>query len=534
MRHVASTWVALLLTCIATPACQGPAVAPARPATWSTIVEQYRTITHTKVDVLFVIDDSPSMLEEQELLVDQVEAMAHEMIAPTDAAAPAIDDLRVGVVTANAIGGGVLRSEGRRPECQRTHGALECDREGGCPWLSHTILHPDDGTEAENPPLWEDLACIADVGTDGSAHEEPMAAAVAALTTQSEPGMPNEGFLREDSLLFIVFVTDEDDCSGISGVDESEPGIECLLREDELSSITDTHDALLELRGGDVNRISVAVIAGFPLDETWQPGDPVDQLRALRQVDDGEPLPTCETATARACAAPRLAELVYSFGNNGILESVCRADWTQVLLAILMCRGWCGDPLLCVPRWLPPESMSTCRIVHTLDDGVECLGLADEPGPGRSEGWSVDLGFDAEGNHRCEILSADADGDGCPDGARECPPGWDPSDGGLGGWFVDWSDRECEHGRLRFTDRLVTLLPGMVRIECQDMPCPSYRRCPEALAQTRGSACSYPDGTPPEVTEAPLVGPGGCCAEGFRCDGDRCIPDRTTSCTTSP
>jgi hypothetical protein len=30
---------------------------------------------------------------------------------------------------------------------------------------------------------------------------------------QAGPGMPNEGFLRDDSLLAIVYVTDEDDCS---------------------------------------------------------------------------------------------------------------------------------------------------------------------------------------------------------------------------------------------------------------------------------------------------------------------------------
>jgi hypothetical protein len=53
------------------------------------------------------------------------------------------------------------------------------------------------------------------------------------------------------------------------------------------------------------------------------------------------------------------------------------------------------------------------------------------------------------------------------------------------------------------------------------------RRC----SSTIGDECQHiRDTTPPEVYGAPLVDAGGCCAEGFHCDGGECLPDRTTVC----
>ena len=57
------------------------------------------------------------------------------------------------------------------------------------------------------------MGCVAVLGTGGCEYEQPLEASLAALTRQAEPGMPNEGFLRNDSLLAIIYVTDEDDCS---------------------------------------------------------------------------------------------------------------------------------------------------------------------------------------------------------------------------------------------------------------------------------------------------------------------------------
>jgi len=55
----------------------------------------------------------------------------------------------------------------------------------------------------------EAFACLAQVGIDGCGFEQPLEAARKALDDNSY----NEGFLREDSILVLIFLTDEDDCS---------------------------------------------------------------------------------------------------------------------------------------------------------------------------------------------------------------------------------------------------------------------------------------------------------------------------------
>jgi hypothetical protein len=173
---------------------------------------------------------------------------------------------------------------------------------------------------------------------------------------------------------------------------------------------------------------------------------------------------------------PRLVELAYGFDNR-VLESICRDDWTSATEAFhrhILPRY--GPP--CVDRPLPSDAASRCEVIMVMDDGAGCVGLADEPGPERTSGWSVDRGIDWEGNHVCEILPADHDGDACPDGAEQCPPewvdygcdacprAWATASGGLDGWLIDRTDPECEHGELRFTDRLMLSFRSTIRLEC--------------------------------------------------------------------
>jgi hypothetical protein len=186
---------------------------------------------------------------------------------------------------------------------------------------------------------------------------------------------------------------------------------------------------------------------------------------------------------------------------------------------------------------------------------------------------------------RCEILTADYDLDGNPDGGEECMA-WPPDEvvcpaplvdsSCLQGWFFRRPTVECERGEVVFTNEEILDARNDARLECRISVCPAIRQCAEAARSaapcgaescdqvdvcvhhlsgeicgwdssssqplecrrctpTIGTACpAMRDTSPPEIVEAPLVGSGGCCAEGFHCDGDRCIPDRTTSCMASP
>jgi hypothetical protein len=408
--------------------------------------------------------------------------MARELISPENPMDPPVEDLHIGIVSTDmGTGGytvetcsnpmtgdnGVLQNQGRLGSCDETYSAADCDR-AECPWLSHSTEHPDDGSDG-SPPIWDDFGCIATLGTRGCGFEQPLEASLAALTVQAGPGMPNEGFLRDDSLLAIIYVTNEDDCSTGNAEmfnptrdDLGSLNVRCALNPDQLYPISRYCDAFNELHPG---RVVVAAIAGVPVDGSWNPGDPIDQLRELQQIDPANPdelLPTCDTAMGAAFPPVRLAELVYAFGANGALESICREDWTPALLLITRMiqgtvLGICADE---------SDHITTdgCRMIAVLGDGSPCPNPANAAGPSRSSGWQVDRGLDDSGRRQCEILAADYDLDGCPDGWSDCGSSADVI--GLQGWYFQYPSA-CAYGETLLTSDAVTDGAVELRLECR-------------------------------------------------------------------
>jgi hypothetical protein len=85
---------------------------------------------------------------------------------------------------------------------------------------SHYLTY--DGSKATSATI-DAAACLPDVGSQGCGFEHPLEAALKALSPKASPlhflhghghaDAENAGFLRDDSLLVVVVVTDEDDCS---------------------------------------------------------------------------------------------------------------------------------------------------------------------------------------------------------------------------------------------------------------------------------------------------------------------------------
>ena len=312
----------------------------------------------TRVDILFVIDNSNSMSEEQAELNRQFWPLVIELLEPTrdpetGEVPPAVTDLHVGVISTDMgthgftimtcdrpVDGddGLLQSHGRRAECDDTYRALDCTYDE-CPWLSHSTTLPDDGTEPTNPPIWEDFSCIASLGTGGCGFEQQLEASLRALTEQTEPGHPNEGFVRDDSLLAVIYVTDEDDCSTPEPAmfdprrdDLGTLGVRCALQEPLLYPVERYFAGLVRLRDH-VGHLVVAGIVGIPNDGSWSVGDPIEDLRALRRISPGTPdtlVPTCDTDMGLAYPPVRIAELVYMFRQYGYLASICDKFWTEI------------------------------------------------------------------------------------------------------------------------------------------------------------------------------------------------------------
>jgi hypothetical protein len=159
------------------------------------------------MDILFVIDKSESMVDDQAELIQSFP----EFIGVLDAYRNPNGDpveYRVGVTSSSVNRTWTWNPPGlpAPPVAVGDDGALlgaeECAL--ASPWI--------DGPGADAA---EGFGCTADLGPNGSAYEMPFAAIELALGAKSGPGGPNDGFYRREqqSLLVIVIITDEDDCS---------------------------------------------------------------------------------------------------------------------------------------------------------------------------------------------------------------------------------------------------------------------------------------------------------------------------------
>ena len=562
-----------------------------------------------QVDLLLVIDSSPSMaLEQQWGLAERIEDAIQELISPIDRGPetrPVFEDLHVGIITGdmgtaghsvdtceNPSHGedGVLRNSGNGEDCDRSYSSPDCGRDE-CPWLAHSDDVPDDGSDPDVPPLWEDAACIANVGASGCLFQQPLEASLRALTVHAEPGGPNEGFLRDDSLIVVFYITDGDDCSAedISIFDPDRddlgaPGeVRCAMNEDMLYPLSRYYEAFSSLRPDSPDLVVIGAIAGIPAprDGTWLPGDSIEALRDLQQVNPVNPnelAPTCQTGTGNASPPVRLAEFVYMFGYNGVLASICQGDWVPAFRAIGRCHGCPIDTRVCLdPTTLPTGDPRQCRVIELLHNDGDCPHPADLSGPERTNGWHVDLGLDEEGRRQCEILTADYDGDGCPDGiSREECEMWEfgSSSGALQGWFYMEDDYSCVFGRILFTNSDVVSDTSDALLACRSYQCPEERQCPDAVMDAprcnpfeasacdttstddvcvlfiSGEICGWDDDGLPrlcarcvptvgdlcaeadlEWLDEPVLGFRGCCHEGFHCEeGSGCVPDASLRC----
>ncbi len=172
------------------------------------------------MDIIFVIDNSGSMHEEQTNLANNFPMFIEVLDQYTNPSGEHMD-YRVAVTTTDAD----IATSGEFV------GQAACGL-GSHPWVDG----PADDVVTK-------FACMAEVGTNGSGQEKPFVTVQEALGTKAESGQINNGFYRENqaSLLVVVIITDEDDRSEVQAVE--------------------VKDFLTELTGGQ-NRYVVVGIAG--------------------------------------------------------------------------------------------------------------------------------------------------------------------------------------------------------------------------------------------------------------------------------
>jgi hypothetical protein len=201
----------------------------------------------TKVDFLFVIDDSLSMEGEQAALTAAFPAFLATMkdTLPTS-------DYQIMVVDTDAAGR-CSASDCTHATCQEA-GMYACmDIFDACDTTRGAgVVHPAGAFSANkvcdfamgrrfllgsDPDLTTNFECAAKLGTAGDPSERPMDAMVEAVSAPLlAPGGCNEGFLRDDAILVVTFISDDENV-------------------EDLNTAQQTHDALVAAKGGDADRI---------------------------------------------------------------------------------------------------------------------------------------------------------------------------------------------------------------------------------------------------------------------------------------
>ncbi|MCA9667499.1 MAG: carboxypeptidase regulatory-like domain-containing protein [Myxococcales bacterium] len=159
-----------------------------------------------KLDVLFVIDNSGSMGEEQAALTNAFSGFL-------DTISALFSDVHVGVISTD-LGAGTYGL----PSCERQGGdggkLQNVSRVGGCqapsdPWID---IQSGKAANTNGESAADVFTCIARLGTSGCGFEQPLESMQRALSAGANPG-----FLRDDAFLAVIVVSDEDDCSASDG-----------------------------------------------------------------------------------------------------------------------------------------------------------------------------------------------------------------------------------------------------------------------------------------------------------------------------
>jgi hypothetical protein len=148
-----------------------------------------------KVDLLFVIDNSGSMFDNQQNLVSSFPGFADLMMNTLEA-----DDFNVGVVTSDSYSDNEAGCTAIGSLVTQTYAATCSPYADGNRFMTH------------NDDLGEKFACAGLVGDAGLADERQLQAGTLAISPAlNGAGACNEGFIRNDALLVLVIITDEDD-----------------------------------------------------------------------------------------------------------------------------------------------------------------------------------------------------------------------------------------------------------------------------------------------------------------------------------
>jgi hypothetical protein len=320
------------------------------------------------VDILFVVDNSGSMVGEQTNLAESFETFIAKLeLEP-------VADYRIAVVTTG------MESVGC-PPCDPPFIPGSCMNETGENGRFQDRICKNEGSEDD--PVFQchqdtscrvvtesNLACFYDatlqegialVGVNGCGYEKGLAAMRRSLEDDLI-GTYNSGFFRENAILVVVVITDEEDCGEVGDVTENigmamgnicyfaskgiGPDGETSHPDDPdgrayyLTPVADYYDFLLSLKYGQSSLIKFAAIVGVKdvdnlatttIEYFWNTDVPMPRW----EIEDACEIPEPD-CTSRYCFAKpgtryiALAQM-FGIGQNGFVDTICQADFTETM-----------------------------------------------------------------------------------------------------------------------------------------------------------------------------------------------------------
>jgi hypothetical protein len=369
-----------------------------------------------QVDILWMIDNSGSMEAEQGKVAERFNQFFNQLIVSGV-------DYHIGVITSDPRDEGALRQY-TGPAVTNCAGCRFISKDVPCPNPAVDVSGLTNETQIESTLLAECPAQLVfrkliKVGTQGSPFEEGFttaAAAVGARTINPGTGFPdgvippeNEGFLRREASLYVVFVSDEEEGAKADGTPVR------------------YYQRLFEglKAAGNENNVAIAAITGYPtgLNGSPQPPAPIDEVCAiLESTFDGNPGNDDPRAAAvkdalrefrtNGCldveAQPNDGNAFAEVGGRyielacrtgGVVANMCEADYSTALDALgANAAGLLRKFTISEPNRL--QSGSDCTLFGAVADeaNIDCDG---------------DGGFDGE-NDAPMCVSAQCVGDESP------------------------------------------------------------------------------------------------------------------------
>lgn len=542
------------VTTLLASACLERELKPITPCLVSGVSTQVRVQNIDKVDLLFMVDNSHSMDGEQRSLRDQLPKVVNVLTSGTRPGSAKrstpVRDLHVGVVSSDmgvpGVNFGKCRADGGDDgKLQNTPRGPGCD--ASYPSFLSYNGNERAGTLTDANKFANDVGCIATLGTEGCGFEQQLEAPLKALwpsvymdragnvvmpnpyrflATKPENALGrgdidpmlggNRGFLRNDpvkglSLIAIVVVTDEEDCSVRSAdhlwptellpadspyKSEVDINLRCFNHPDLSYSLDRYYNGFRALRPGNEELVVFAAIVGVPEDTVNKQAlagvdfkddksrdafyDRILADPRMQQVVDPATMPGMGKGNLRpSCAYPvptpegistayppvRIVQLAKRFGENGIVQSICQEDFGPAMDAILnVITGKIDE--VCFPRPLVRQRDGTvsCNVVWELPkdplpgsnaptdcDQESFLAPAD---PGRKA-------VNSQGGKNCKVVQLPV---------TNLTPTWTPA--GDGWYYDDYSEERsdiCDLSkpqRVAFTPAAKPPSGVTVKLEC--------------------------------------------------------------------